>query len=99
MKQRGKQTKVELAKAQAVYDFELLETIATLNGGLDEPARLADIAKEYGVTRQAIFSKVKRLRARGWLEENEEGRKVFGVRLTHNGKLLVETGWGAGLTE
>ena len=80
-------------------DFELLQTIATLNGGLDEPARLSDVAKEYDVSRQAIYVKVRRLRARGWLETPEPGRRRYGINLTHNGKLLIEIGLGAGITE
>lgn len=81
-------------------DFEFLQTVATLNGGSDVPAPLSEIAKAYSCSKQAIHSRVKRLRARGWLEENDEReRKMCGVRLTHNGKLLVETGLGSGLTE
>lgn len=95
---RGARSRAEVRELVAKADFELLETIAVLNGGLDEPARLAEIAKEYGVTKQAIGVKVKRLRRRGWLEGGDE-RRSWGVRLTHNGKLLVETGLGAGLTE
>lgn len=81
-------------------DFEFLQTVSTLNGGSDVPAPLSEIAKAYSCSKQAIHSRVKRLRARGWLEENNEReRKMCGVRLTHNGKLLVETGLGAGLAE
>ena len=79
-------------------DFEFLETIATFNEGGDHPAPIAKLAKAYSCSRQAVHARAKRLRERGWLEPGE-GRHVCGLRLTHNGKLLVETGLGAGLKE
>lgn len=95
---RGLRSKAQVRQGVTGGDFELLQTIAVLNGGADMPATLGDIAKEYGVSRACMHRKVKRLRGRGWVEENAE-RKVWGVRLTHNGKLLVEIGLGAGLPE
>lgn len=96
----GKRRRSEVTEEIREQDFEFLQTIATLNGGADVPAPLAEIGEAYGMTKQGAYYRVKRLRARGWLEENDaRERKTCGVRLTHNGKLLIETGLGAGLAE
>jgi hypothetical protein len=96
----GKRLRSEVTAEITEQDFEFLQTIATLNGGADVPAPLAEIGNVYGMTKQGAYYRVKRLRARGWLEENDaRERKTCGVRLTHNGKLLIETGLGAGMAE
>lgn len=74
--------------------FELLQTIAAMPG---RPS-MSEIAREYGYTRQWAWKHVKRLREKGLLEENEDGRPVWGVTLTHNGKLLLERALSAGLS-
>lgn len=93
-------TKAQIAEGVRDRDFEFLQLVSVLNGGHDVPAPLSAIAKEEGVSRQAVHARVRRLRKRGWLEENDAlERKTCGVRLTHNGKLLVETGLGASLVD
>jgi DNA-binding transcriptional regulator PaaX len=97
---RGEHFLSEVKRQVTARDFEFLQTVATLNGAQDWPVSLATIANAYGVKKQAIHQRVTRLRRRGWLEWNDEhSRKSAGLRLTHNGKLLVETGLGAWLTE
>ena len=97
---RGTMTRAAWNRQVTERQFELLQTIATLNGAQDYPVSLSTIANAYGLKKQAIHERVNRLRRLGWLEWNDEySRKSAGVRLTHNGKLLLETGLGAELTE
>lgn len=85
-------------------EFEFLETVAALTGELGHPPSLAHIAKAYDspihrgrtCTRQWAGNWVKRLREKGYVEEQPD-RNWPGVVLTHNGKLLLETGLAAGL--
>jgi hypothetical protein len=87
-------------------EFELLQTIAALTGELARPPYLSEVAKAYDspvhqgkpCTRQWAGAKVKRLRSKGFVEE-QPGRNWPGVTLSHNGKLVLETGLGAGLKE
>lgn len=81
---------LELDDAQ----FEFLQTVAAF--GSRSPC-VADIAREYGYTRQWAWKHVERLREVGYLEPREKGRRELVVRLTHNGKLLLERALGAGL--
>lgn len=71
-------------------DFEFLQTVAAL----PRSPTLSEIAREYGYTRQWAWKKAERLRAAGYIEENDPGRRVWGVSLTHNGKLAIETAMG-----
>lgn len=80
-------------------EFELLQTIAALTGELSRPPTLSEVSEVYGwATRQAAGNRVKRLRDKGFIEE-QPTRTWPGVVLSHNGKLAVETGMGAGLKE
>ena len=73
-------------------------TIAGLYAALGGiPPSLGEIAAEYGHTRQDIFKKVKRLRLKGLVEDNDPERRTWGVRLSRGGKLLLETKLDAGL--
>lgn len=71
--------------------FEFLQTIAAMP---NRPS-MAEIAREYGYTRQWAWKHVKRLREKGLLESNDDGRPVWGVALTHNGKRLLEVALAA----
>lgn len=87
-------------------EFELLQTIAALTGELSRPPTLSEVSGAYEspvhksktCTRQWAGARVKRLRSKGFVEE-QPGRNWPGVILTHNGKLALETGLGAGLKE
>jgi DNA-binding MarR family transcriptional regulator len=75
--------------------FEFLQCVAAFGSG--RRPSMSEIAREYGYTRQWAWKHVKRLREKGLLEENEKGRPVWGVALTHNAKVLLERALGAEL--
>lgn len=85
-------------------EFEFLETVAALTGELGRAPSLAQVAKAYdspinkgkNCTRQWAGNWTKKLRDKGFIEEQPD-RNWPGVVLSHNGKLLLETGHGAGL--
>lgn len=74
-------------------EVELVQTIASLTTRNSCPS-LRDLARPYGITRQAMHKKVRALRAKGLVEERDPGERAWGTVLTHNGKLLAATGAG-----
>jgi Mn-dependent DtxR family transcriptional regulator len=68
--------------------FELLQTIAALTGEKGRPPTLQAVADVYGITRQAVYVKVRKLKSQGLLEGDEP--KAVGLMLTHNAKRLIE---------
>lgn len=72
-------------------DVELLQTIASLTTSQGAPS-LSQIARCYGITRQAIHKKVVAMRGKGLVEAREPDGRGWGVVMTHNGKLLAATG-------
>lgn len=83
-----------LLKEVKKKDFDTLVTIAALTAELGYSPPLTALAKACGWPggRQGAQFKVKRLRERGLLEE-PDFRGAIGVKLSHNGKLLLETGF------
>lgn len=79
--------------------FEMLQTIAALTGENEYPPTLSEVAEAYGCTRQWVHEAVGKLRAAGLIEEPRYQRETRGTRLTHNGKLLLETTLDAGIKE
>ena len=75
------------------HHFELLQTIAALTGERGRPPTLRAVAEAYGITRQAVFAKTKKLKAQGMLED--VAYKDASLVLTHNAKRLIEDVMGA----
>jgi Mn-dependent DtxR family transcriptional regulator len=80
----------------SLHHFELLQTIAALTGERSRPPTLAAVAEVYGITRQAVYAKVRKLKAQGMVEADEP--KAVGLVLTHNAKRLIESVLDAGIT-
>ena len=69
--------------------FELLKTIVALTGESKRPPTLQKVADEYRITRQAVFAKVKKLKAQGMIMADEPG--AVGLVLTPNGRRLIQS--------
>lgn len=72
-------------------ELELLQTIAVLAMERGEPPHLSAVAEVFGVTRQATFYWVRRMRKKGLLEDGPGNGPKVGLQLSHNGKLAVAT--------
>lgn len=83
-----------LSPEQQSFQLELLQTIAAF--WPKRPSQ-AQLAREFGMSRQWAHKHIVRLRAAGYLEDNEPGVREWGARLTHNGKQLLERALGAQL--
>jgi predicted transcriptional regulator len=81
-------TALRLAEPPNDRELEILKNIIA-QGANGEPPHLSTIARDFGVTRQAVHYWVKRLRAKGLLEEGPGNGPKEGLLLTHNGKLAV----------
>lgn len=79
------------------HELRVLQDIVALTSELGGPPHLSRVGKDLGLTRQGVYHWVKKMRAKGLLEEPEQKGSKVGLVLTHNGLLAVATAMGAEL--